>query len=78
MEAKDKKWESGPRQETDDKRTDEQINRAKEEADRRNENLEDGPEGSYKEKNGDNKKQFDDIKSEPKQDVKPTHPQTDK
>ncbi len=78
MGTEDKKWESGPRQETNDKRTDEQTNRAKEEADRRNENLEDEPEGGYKEKNGNDIKQFDDIKSEPKLDVKPTHPQTEK
>jgi len=77
MGTEDKKWESGPRQETNDKRTDDQINRAKEEADRRNENLEDEPEGSYKEKNGSDKKQFDDLKDEPKLDVRPTHPQTD-
>ncbi|MBK0383123.1 hypothetical protein I5M32_09145 [Pedobacter sp. SD-b] len=77
MEAKDKKWESGPMQETDDKRTIEQINRAKEEAQRRNENLdEEEPEGGYKEKNGDHKRQFTDIRNEPKQDKKATHPQT--
>ena len=46
MEAKDKKWESDPEQTFDDKRSEEQINSAKEEVDRRNENLE----GGYKEK----------------------------
>lgn len=76
MGTENKKRESDPRQETEDKRTDEQISRAKEEADRRNENLEDGPEGSYKEKNGNNKKQFEDINNEPKEDMKPKHPQT--
>ncbi len=71
METKDKKWESGPRQETDDKRTEEQMQRAKEESERRNENLEDAGEGSYKEKNGNEDEQFTDIKSEPKLDKSP-------
>ena len=72
MDTKDKKWESGPMQETDDKRTEEQLERAKEECERRNENLDDGGEGSYKEKNGDDDKQFTDLESEPKLDKKST------
>ena len=71
MEAKDKQWESGPRQDTDDKRTEEQLERAKEEAERQKENLDDKGEGSYKEKNGDEDKQFEDLKSEPKLDKTP-------
>jgi hypothetical protein len=78
MEPKDKKWESGPRQDSVDERTKEQLERAKEETERKNENLDDKVEGSYKEKNGDKKKSFDDLKEEPKLDVKPTHPATDK
>jgi hypothetical protein len=73
MDAKDKKWESGPEQTFDDERSDEQVNRAKEEVERRNGNLE----GGYKEKNGDEDEQFTDLKSEPKQDNKKTHPDTD-
>ncbi|MFC5282546.1 hypothetical protein [Pedobacter alpinus] len=74
METENKKWESGPMQETEDKRTEEQLNRAKEECDRRNENLDEGGdiEGSYKEKNGDEDEQFTDLESEPKLDKKPT------
>lgn len=78
MEPKDKKWESGPRQDSDDERTQEQLERAKEEAERQNENLDDKEEGSYKEKNGDEKKSFNGLKDEPKLDVKPTHSSTDK
>lgn len=74
METKDKKWESGPMQETDDKRTEEQLVRAKKESERRKENLEGGGEGSYKEKNGDNDNQYTDIKSEPALDKRKTKP----
>ena len=68
MEAEDKKWESGAVQQTKDKRTIEQMERAKEECDRRNENLDDKGEGSYKEKNGDENKQYTDLENEPKLD----------
>lgn len=73
MEAKDKKWESGPVQDTDDQRTNEQLERAKEECDRRNENLDDKGEGSYKEKNGDEDEQYTDLENEPKLDKKKTN-----
>lgn len=72
MEAKNKKWESGPMQDTDDERTDEQMKRAKEESERRKENLDDKGEGSYKEKNGDEGKQYEDLKSEPNLKKRPT------
>lgn len=75
---KNKKWESGPMQDTDDKRTKEQLERAKEEVERQKENLDDHGEGSYSEKNGDEDDSFEDLKGEPKMDVKPTHPATDK
>nr|MBC7612401.1 hypothetical protein [Pseudopedobacter sp.] len=75
MEPKDKKWESGPRQDSDDDRTEEQLKRAKEEAKRQNENFEEEEvEGAYREKNGDEETSFDDLKDEPKLDVKPTKP----
>ena len=73
MEMKDKKRESGPEQNFDDKRTDAQTNRAKEEVKRNNENLE----GGYKEKNGNDDEQYSDLKSEPKIDKHKTHPNTD-
>ncbi len=72
MDSKDKKWESGPMQDTDDKRTEDQLLRAKEESERRKENLDDKGEGSYKEKNGGDDEQYTDLKSEPKQDKRPT------
>lgn len=72
MEAKNKKWESGPMQETEDKRTKEQFERAKEEAERRKENLDDKGEGSFKEKNGDEHQQYSDLKSEPNLETRPT------
>ncbi|MBU0697268.1 MAG: hypothetical protein KKE39_12220 [Bacteroidetes bacterium] len=75
---KDKKWESGPMQNEDDERVEEQVDRAKEEAHRQKENLDDHGKGSYSEKNGDDKDSFEDLKDEPKMDVKPTHPATDK
>lgn len=50
MENVEKEWESGPIQETEDKRTQEQLNRALEESERRKENLDDKGEGSYAEK----------------------------
>jgi hypothetical protein len=78
MEPKDKKWESGHRQDSDDERTQEQLERAKEEAERQNENLDDKGKGNYKEKNGDGKKSFDDLKDEPKLNIKPIHPTTNK
>lgn len=75
MEPKDKKWESGPRQDSTDQRTDEQLKRAKEEAERQNKNLEgEEVEGAYREKNGDEETSFDDLKDEPKMDVKPSRP----
>ncbi len=64
MDAKDKKWESGPDQNFKDDRTQEQSDRAKEEVERNNKNLE----GSYKEKNGNANKQFSDLKNEPKEE----------
>lgn len=73
---KNKKWESGPMQHTDDDRTEEQLHRAKEEVERQKDNLDDHGEGSYTEKNGDEDKSFEDLKDEPKLDVKPTHPAT--
>ncbi len=76
MEAKDKQWESGPRQETDDERSDEQLERAKEEAVRQKENLDDKGEGSYKEKNGDDDEQYTDLENEPKLDKQPTNTQS--
>ncbi|RKD17045.1 hypothetical protein BCY91_02535 [Pelobium manganitolerans] len=75
MENKEKKWESGPMQHTHDERTAEQMQRAKEESERRKENLDDKGEGSYKEKNGDEDKQFSDLENEPKLDKKPTKTQ---
>jgi len=72
METKDKKWESGPMQETEDKRTAEQLERAKKESERRKENLDDKGEGSYKEKNGDDDKQYSDLKKEPKLEKRST------
>ncbi len=71
MEAKSKTWESGPVQGTDDQRTDEQLERAKQESDRIKENLDDKGEGSYKEKNGDENKQFSDLESEPNLEKRP-------
>ena len=64
--AKEKKWESGAEPSHPDPRLKEQLERAKKEADRRNGNLEPSPEGSYKEKNGDEDTQFDDLDNEPK------------
>ena len=72
MEAKDKKWESGPMQDTDDQRTEEQLKRAKQESERNKENLEDKGEGSFREKNGDENQQYSDLKSEPNLDTRPT------
>lgn len=72
MEAKDKKWESGPIQETEDKRTAEQTERAKQETERKKENLDDKGEGSFKEKNGNANQQFTDLKSEPSLETRPT------
>lgn len=62
-------------QHTHDERTAEQMQRAKEESERRKENLDDKGEGSYKEKNGDEDKQFSDLENEPKLDKKPTKTQ---
>lgn len=76
METKNKKWESGPMQETDDQRTDEQLERAKKESERQKENLDDKGEGSFKEKNGDENKQYSDLKNEPKLDKQPTKTST--
>ncbi len=76
MEAKNKKWESGPMQDTDDKRTAEQLERAKEESERRKDNLEDKGEGGYQEKNGDEHNAYEDLDNEPKLDKRPTHPST--
>ena len=77
MKKEEKHWESGPMQHTEDKRTKEQLERALAESERRKENLDDKGEGGYVEKNGDEDEQFTDLKSEPKQDIKPTHPLTD-
>ncbi len=78
MEPKDKQWESGPQQPKPDDRTEEQIKRAAKESERRKENLEDDEEdkgeGSYKEKNGSNKKQYDGDEPVPDVKNKPTHP----
>jgi hypothetical protein len=78
MDVKDKNWESGPHQDHLDKRIEEQISRAAEEVDRRKDNLDDKGEGSYQEKNGDDDKQFDGLKSEPKLDQQPSPPETEK
>lgn len=75
--GKEKKWESGAEPSHPDARLKEQLERAKQEADRRNSNLESSPEGSYKEKNGDENTQFDDLDNEPKLENKPTAPQTE-
>jgi len=77
MENTEKHWESGPNQHHIDERIKEQAERAIKENERRKENLDDKGEGSYKEKNGNDETQFEDLKNEPKQDQKPTHPQTD-
>lgn len=63
MESKeqDKKWESGPMQDSDDARTEEQLKRAKEEAERQKKNLDDHGEGSYPEEMDDGKKSFDNL-----------------
>ncbi len=76
METKNKKWESGPMQETDDKRTDEQLKRAKDETERRKDNLDDNGEGSFKEKNGGEDQQYSDLENEPKLDKRPTKTST--
>jgi hypothetical protein len=72
MEAKNKKWESGPMQETEDERTEEQLERAKQETERRKENLDDKGEVSFKEKNGDENQQYSDLNNEPKLEKRPT------
>ncbi len=77
MENTEKQWESGPNQHHIDERVKEQAERAAKENERRKENLDDKGEGSYKEKNGNDQTQFEDLANEPKQDQRPTHPQTD-
>lgn len=77
METREKHWESGPNQHHVDERVKEQIERANKEAERRKENLDDKGEGSYKEKNGDEKKQYEGLQNEPKIENQPTHPQTE-
>lgn len=72
MEAENKKWESGPVQETDDKRTNEQVQRAKQESERNKENLDDKGEGSFREKNGDEDQQYSDLENEPNLETRPT------
>lgn len=76
MEARNKKWESGLMQETDDQRIEEQLERAKQEAERQKENLDDKGEGSFKEKNGDQNQQYSDINNEPKLDKRETNTST--
>jgi len=74
MDIKDKTWESGPHQNHIDGRVKEQIQRAAAEADRNKENLDDKGEGSYVEKNGDEKVQFEGLENEPKEESKPDYP----
>ena len=76
--GKERKWESGAEPSNPDARLKEQLERAKKEADRRNSNLEPSPEGSYKEKNGDEKSEFEDLKSEPLVENIPTDPRPEK
>ncbi|RRN77800.1 hypothetical protein EIM50_17775 [Pseudoxanthomonas sp. SGD-10] len=77
MKAKEKHWESGPNQHHLDDRVKEQMERASKETERRKENLDDKGAGSYKEKNGNEDKQYEGLKSEPKIENQPTHPQTE-
>jgi hypothetical protein len=69
-----KKWESSAEPSNPDGRLKEQLVRAKKEAERQKENLETPVEGVYKEKNGGENTQYEDLKNEPKIIVDGTHP----
>lgn len=77
MKKKELKWESGPEPSNPDPRLKDQLDRAKQEADRQKETLKNSDGGSYQEKNGDNKSQYEDLSNQPKENNKPTHPQGD-
>lgn len=77
MKKKELKWESGSEPSNPDPRLKDQLDRAKQEADRQKETLKNNDGGSYQEKNGDNKSQYEGLSNQPKENNKPTHPQSD-
>jgi hypothetical protein len=75
---KEKKWESSAEPSHPDARLKEQLERAKKETDRRKNNLEQSPEGSYKEKNSNPNEQSEDLDNQPKESNKSNLPEPGK